>query len=83
LKSETGGRELCLLRASEYCCLFCRVWLGLCVLVTGGLLWTEQLASGDHWKDIEILRPMFWHDMNGNKGAYLAVKVRAVHLSSQ
>jgi hypothetical protein len=38
--------------------VFCRVWLGLCVHVTGGLLWTKQLATGDHWKDTEILRPM-------------------------
>lgn len=59
LKSEMGGRELWLLRASEYCCLLlCRVWLGLCVHVTGRLLRTEQLAIGDHWKDTEILKPM-------------------------
>jgi len=28
------------------------------VHVTGGLLRTEQLAIDDHWKDMEILRPM-------------------------
>ena len=55
LRSETGERELCLLRASEFrYLLFCRVWLGLCVHLTGDLLWTEQLANGDHWEDIEV-----------------------------
>ena len=50
-----GERELCLLRASEFWyLLFCRVWLGLCVHLTGDLLWTEQLANGDRWEDIEV-----------------------------